>query len=60
VTLPARLRELPGKLGWMKWEPPSGCPVRGGGHMKHTLGSPLMAVGSERGVEGRRADPRSG
>jgi len=21
--LPGRLRELPGKLGWMKWEPPS-------------------------------------
>ena len=20
--LPGRLRELPGKLGWMKWEPP--------------------------------------
>ena len=31
--LPVRLRELPGKLGWMKWEPMSlTAKVRGGGH----------------------------
>ena len=34
--LPVRLKELTGKLGWMKWEPVSltggGCQVRGGGH----------------------------
>jgi len=34
--LPVWLRELTGKLGWMKWEPVSltggGCQVRGGGH----------------------------
>ena len=31
--LPARLKELAGKLGWMKWEPMSlTAKVRGGGH----------------------------
>ena len=31
--LPVRLRELTGKLGWMKWEPMSlTAKVRGGGH----------------------------
>ena len=31
--LPGRLKELPGKLGWMKWEPMSlTAQVRGGGH----------------------------
>ena len=34
--LPGRLRELPGKLGWMKWEPMNltDAKVRGGGHKR--------------------------
>jgi len=28
--LPERLRELPGKLGWMKWEPPLRMPLSEG------------------------------
>jgi len=34
--LPGRLRELPGKLGWMNWEPMNltDAKVRGGGHKR--------------------------
>ena len=36
VPLPVRLKELPGKLGWMKWEPMNltDAKVRGGGHKR--------------------------
>ena len=34
--MPVRLRELAGKLGWMKWEPMNltDAKVRGGGHKR--------------------------
>ena len=48
--LPVRLRELPGKLRWMNWEPNLTAKVRRGGHFSSSALKPACSVSTAKHI----------